>query len=124
MAGKAAPTIRPLALPGDWIHDAACRDRNPEDWWPVSDDKPSPEAVALCRQVCPVQEECLRWAIENDETTGLWGGYTPAERAAIASEMGRRTPPTRCPGCGRHGKGPCTDTFTCDEARAKRGADV
>jgi len=32
--------------------------------------------------------------------------------------------PPRCPGCGRRGKGPCTDTFTCDEARAKRMSDL
>lgn len=122
MSVKSAATSRPLVLPGDWIHRGACRDRNPEDWWPINDNKPSPEAVDLCREVCPVQEECLNWAIGNDETTGLWGGYTPGERDAIKAERKRRFE-QRCPGCGRRGHGPCADQAACDEARMKRVID-
>lgn len=29
---------------------------------------------------CPVREECLQFALENDEGYGVWGGLTPYER--------------------------------------------
>lgn len=41
-----------------------------------------PEAQAaktICRQ-CPVQQECLDFALEAKEDIGVWGGTTPTER--------------------------------------------
>lgn len=29
---------------------------------------------------CPVQVECLQFALENDERHGYWGGFSPADR--------------------------------------------
>ena len=36
------------------------------------------EAKALCRQ-CPIQRECLTYALENHEMFGVWGGLAPKE---------------------------------------------
>lgn len=38
-------------------------------------------AKAICAR-CPVIMECARWAIRN-ESWGIWGGLTPAERVQI-----------------------------------------
>lgn len=42
----------------------------------------------LC-QGCPVQTECLDWALKHEEF-GWWGGYSPRERATMRREMGVR----------------------------------
>ena len=39
-------------------------------------------AKALCAE-CQVKDECLRFALDNDEPEGVWGGLTTAERQLI-----------------------------------------
>lgn len=39
----------------------------------------------LCN-TCPVQQECLDLAIENEEEAGVWGGLTYTERGKYAFE--------------------------------------
>lgn len=39
-------------------------------------------ARRVCR-VCPVIDECLHWALENNEGNTILGGLTPTERAAL-----------------------------------------
>lgn len=39
----------------------------------------------LCN-TCPVQQECLDLAIENEEEAGVWGGMTLAERGRYKNE--------------------------------------
>ena len=41
-----------------------------------------PRARAVCAG-CPVAGECLTWAVETNQTDGIWGGHTPAERRAV-----------------------------------------
>jgi WhiB family redox-sensing transcriptional regulator len=33
----------------------------------------------ICRR-CPVRDSCLAYALENNETHGVWGGMTPQQR--------------------------------------------
>lgn len=40
------------------------------------------KAKAICA-TCPVAGECLTWAIETNQTEGVWGGHTPKERRAL-----------------------------------------
>ena len=40
------------------------------------------KAKAVCA-TCPVADECLSWAIESNQTEGIWGGHTPKERRRI-----------------------------------------
>ncbi|SKK36907.1 MULTISPECIES: WhiB family transcriptional regulator [Mycobacteroides] len=42
-------------------------------------------AKATCSR-CPVMDKCRTWALENGEEFGIWGGTTPAERAALRPE--------------------------------------
>lgn len=39
-------------------------------------------AKSVCRK-CPVQEECLEYAVNNREKFGIWGGLSERERRAI-----------------------------------------
>jgi len=67
----------------DWRAQAACRDVDPELFFPVSTSGASvpqiEEAKQVCR-ACPVCGPCLRWALERGENAGVWGGTTEDER--------------------------------------------
>jgi WhiB family redox-sensing transcriptional regulator len=55
-----------------------------------------PTARAVCR-TCPVQDECLAYALATREVRGLWGGLSPAERGRLA----RGAPAAAQPGPAR-----------------------
>lgn len=78
----------------DWRHQAACRDHDPEIWFPVGTSGPAlaqtGEAKAVCRR-CPVVAECLAWAVSSGQDFGVWGGMSEGERR----EMSRRNARTR-----------------------------
>lgn len=40
------------------------------------------EAKSIC-STCPVQGQCLEFALRNDERDGIWGGLTAKERKAL-----------------------------------------
>jgi WhiB family redox-sensing transcriptional regulator len=40
------------------------------------------QAKLVCRE-CPVRTECLLYALENNETHGVWGGMTPTQRKEL-----------------------------------------
>jgi hypothetical protein len=68
-------------LPGHWVTEGLCTQIDPDMWFPEKSQR-RPLAVAICRG-CPVQVECLTWALENDEHYGIWGGTTHLERRRL-----------------------------------------
>jgi WhiB family redox-sensing transcriptional regulator len=70
----------------DWRKRAACKDEDPELFFPIGDVGPAlpqiDEAKAVCRR-CPVVDECLNWALTMGEDDGVWGGMSEDERRAI-----------------------------------------
>ncbi|PSL04256.1 WhiB family redox-sensing transcriptional regulator [Haloactinopolyspora alba] len=73
-------------LHGRWAEDAACRDLDPELFFPVGPAGPGTEqerrALEVCGR-CPVRRACLDWALRVGEADGVWGGTTPDERRLI-----------------------------------------
>lgn len=67
----------------DWRSKAACRDEDPELFFPIGDTGPAlvqiEEAKQVCR-TCPVAVECLEWALETAQEAGVWGGTSEDER--------------------------------------------
>jgi WhiB family transcriptional regulator, redox-sensing transcriptional regulator len=53
----------------DWRHESACRDEDPELFFPIGNTGPAlvqiEEAKLVCRR-CSVVDECLRWALGAD----------------------------------------------------------
>jgi len=74
-----------------WWKHAACRGADPALYHPepTVNAKNSAAAKRVCRR-CPVQVECLRYAVERREPYGIWGGTTPVERGTTAT--GQTTP--------------------------------
>lgn len=64
-----------------WVRFAACRDADPDTFFPSSDAEAA-EALRICRG-CPVQEECLDWALEFRIGYGVWGGTTERDRRRL-----------------------------------------
>ena len=54
-----------------WMDAAACRDEDPELWFPL--DGNGRLARAICRE-CPVRVDCLNHAIAVGTRDGIWGG--------------------------------------------------
>ena len=69
---------RELQLPTFDLEDALCAQTDPELFFP---DVGMSNALAkkICG-ACPVQAECLEWALTNGEDYGIWGGLTAKER--------------------------------------------
>ena len=78
----------------NWREDVACRDADPDLFFPIGTTgaalRQMEEAKQICR-VCPVQIQCLAWALGNGVADGVWGGTTPDERRVIRSLSKRKT---------------------------------
>lgn len=75
-----------LPLARDWRHRAACRDADPEIFFPVAESGPvlaaaEAHALAYCAR-CPVRAECLAFALDA-LPYGIAGGMTEGQRAAL-----------------------------------------
>ncbi len=67
----------------DWWRWAACRDADPELFFPVTAHGPGKEEIeqakALCAG-CRVRRQCLQFALATHQMHGVWGGTTEDER--------------------------------------------
>ena len=64
-----------------WLDRARCRDTDPDRFF-VRGAAQARAAIRMC-QGCPVQERCLRYALEHDIDFGVWGGLTERQRRAL-----------------------------------------
>jgi WhiB family redox-sensing transcriptional regulator len=64
-----------------WHRYAACRGLDAEIFYPASEEQ-ALVAKEVC-DLCPVQTDCLEYALVVREKDGVWGGATEAERRRI-----------------------------------------
>lgn len=76
----------------DWRSCAACRDEDPELFFPIGNTGPAlqqtKEAKSICH-TCPVIEQCLQFALETGQNFGVWGGMSEVERLALKRRVAR-----------------------------------
>lgn len=79
-----------------WQDRGRCRDLDPELFFPPVEFESTEQrharesaAKAVCGS-CPVQAECLEWALSNHERLGVWGGTTERERQMMTVTRRRR----------------------------------
>jgi Transcription factor WhiB len=70
-----------------WLDQAACRDSNPEQFFPEPGEQTkAAEAKAICGS-CQVRDHCLDLAVKAagglDQDHGVFGGTLPAERSRL-----------------------------------------
>lgn len=73
-----------------WRDDAACRNADPDTFYPKRYDE---ELVAAARAVCgdcPVAVACLDYALAAHEKHGMWGGLSPSERSRVRRKRAER----------------------------------
>lgn len=75
-----------------WQNRAACRDKDPELFFPIGKTAAVrlqiEAAKAVCKS-CPVVDDCLKEAQMGRIDFGIWGGYTEEERRAMGRRAGR-----------------------------------
>lgn len=73
----------------DWRVDAACRDTDPDLFFPVGTTGPAIEQIASAKAVCgecDAQSECLEFALATNQEAGIWGGTTEEERRVLRKD--------------------------------------
>jgi len=86
-----------------WRNLTACRDKDPDLFFPVAGGGSAVTQVAEAKQVCagcPVRPACLDWALRHRQEFGVWGGVTEEERRDLSAPADAR-PPVLC-NSGRH----------------------
>lgn len=76
-----------LAVADDsWRDHARCRDTDPELFFPVGTTGNALMAIDYAKRVCAecaVMQECLEFALDTNQDSGVWGGHSEEERRAI-----------------------------------------
>jgi WhiB family transcriptional regulator, redox-sensing transcriptional regulator len=72
-----------------WTEDAACQAAD-VDLFFSNDEDDQRRALEMCKS-CPVQEPCLRFALEHGEMYGIWGGLTESDRRSLIREQRRES---------------------------------
>ncbi|MFF8867833.1 WhiB family transcriptional regulator [Streptomyces sp. NPDC015139] len=82
-----------LPVNTDWRVSSACKDEDPELFFPIGNTGPAllqiEEAKAVCRR-CPVMERCLQWALESGQEHGVWGGTDEGDRRRMKRRAARK----------------------------------
>lgn len=76
-----------------WREHALCRDTNPELFFPVGTTGLALVQIDRARQVCgecTVRSECLDYALETNQDSGIWGGLSEEERRVIRRRRAAR----------------------------------
>jgi WhiB family redox-sensing transcriptional regulator len=70
-----------------WRSSAACAGADDALFFPLGDDDAlGNEAKSICA-ACPVSEACLQYALSTNQTEGVWGGMTGAERRRLRRRL-------------------------------------
>jgi WhiB family redox-sensing transcriptional regulator len=70
----------------DWRDDAACRDADPDLFFPdggIGSTRDQVKTAKLICRGCPVSTTCLSWALSSSQEHGIWGGLTEDERRRL-----------------------------------------
>lgn len=72
-----------------WMEFALCQEVGGDLWHPDEGEGQTyatNRAIKICN-ACPVKEQCLDYAMENNEILGVWGGTTPSERKRMRKAL-------------------------------------
>ena len=67
----------------DWWRSAACREMDPELFFPVGARGPAAGEIDRAKAVCAdcrVRRQCLQYALATHQLHGVWGGTSEDER--------------------------------------------
>jgi len=76
-----------------WRDRAACRDTDPDLFFPVGTTGLALDQIAAAKAVCQecnAIELCLEFALATNQDSGVWGGTSEEERRSIRRARRRR----------------------------------
>ncbi|MEI6496782.1 MAG: WhiB family transcriptional regulator [Actinomycetota bacterium] len=76
-----------------WRTRAICRDTDPDLFFPVGTTGQALVQIARAKEVCgecPVQNDCLEYALETNQDAGIWGGLDEEQRRNIRRQSATR----------------------------------
>lgn len=76
-----------------WRNRAICRDTDPDLFFPVGTTGQALVQIARAKEVCdecPVRIDCLEYALETNQDSGIWGGLAEEERRSIRRQNAAR----------------------------------
>jgi WhiB family redox-sensing transcriptional regulator len=76
-----------------WRNQAICRDTDPDLFFPIGTTGQALLQIARAKEVCgecPVSTECLEYALETNQDSGIWGGLDEEQRRAIRRQNAAR----------------------------------
>ena len=83
---KLASTIALAAAEDVWRDHALCRDTDPELFFPIGTTGQALVSIDHAKRVCDqcsVTSECLDFALDTNQDSGIWGGLSEEERRVI-----------------------------------------
>ena len=79
------PGVRKVVIDDEnqlaWQTDSLCAQTDPEAFFPEKGGS-TRDAKKICTS-CEVRNQCLEYALENDERFGIWGGLSERERRKL-----------------------------------------
>ncbi|MCX6520484.1 MAG: WhiB family transcriptional regulator [Actinobacteria bacterium] len=76
-----------------WRNRSICRDTDPDLFFPVGTTGQALLQIAKAKEVCgecPVSTDCLEYALETNQDSGIWGGLDEEQRRAIRRQGAAR----------------------------------
>ncbi len=93
MALSASHLLTLTLASDEWRRNAACRDTDPDLFFPVGTTGPAIEQIdsakAVCRR-CDAQAACLEYALATNQDSGVWGGTAEEERRVLRKQYQAR----------------------------------
>ena len=92
----ALTTSRSLSLSAasdDWRALSACRDTDPDLFFPVGTTGPAIEQIENAKSVCDTceaKQPCLEFALTTNQDSGIWGGTSEEERRKLRKQYAAR----------------------------------
>ena len=91
MSTRTAPVTETAFIP-DWRTRAACRDADPEIFFPAAAPGTEAERLQVAEALtfctgCVVRTECLQFAMTARGAAGVWGGTSEDERRVVRASL-------------------------------------
>jgi WhiB family redox-sensing transcriptional regulator len=86
-------TLPEVPKPDRWRHEASCRSVDPDLFFPVGTTGMALEQIESAKEVCtlcPVNRQCLEYALTTNQDSGIWGGTSEDERRVLRRQWLRQ----------------------------------
>jgi WhiB family redox-sensing transcriptional regulator len=73
----------------DWRNAAACRNTEPDLFFPIGSTGPAVDQIEAAKRVCgacDAAEACLEFALATNQESGVWGATSEDERRRLRKQ--------------------------------------